>query len=488
MATFYDNNYQAARNTYSQHNPVSSELTQVLMKIGDDRRREAYQKATMAEQAREADQQNTYRESELQARKDAEAKYYQSKTGDTDTQKAETAARAQFAARGLQQDLKQKESDFSLYTGHVNAITQKLMKAGVQPQQLQDYLDGTAKAPPLLEADVKLLSKAIGLQQKTAADADATVSQYNREFGLGVLLGVDRTTGRFKTTAPYIPYQGLTSGATSPATSPSSGVVGGGGSGGVVSAPGAAGGGGGGGVFFGPPAPPTASAPRTAAASEPEEPTAFGLRPLYDAGAAAAQAVPSAASAINRLPAKALWGAVDLTRQQFGGSPLPTPEQAAERRSVLEALSRPMPSLIAPVGGTFNPGVSSGDWRGYPAPTPNEIAAATAARDARAAAASVTAPIVSRPAATPRYFRSNYTDTYLDQLGVPSGFSAEAAQRPPTNEEIAAATAVRNARLGRVRQPAFFGPPMPNPWDYPAQTYGPQSVENPGYPPGYFQQ
>lgn len=191
--------------TRPKYNPANSQLTALLYKLQENKGRDEQEQARLAEQARESNALNDIRGRELAARKEVEDRYFNQRTGADAETKAETANRAQYGFRSLQQDIKGLESDFNLYTSHVNRLSSNILKAGVSTDQLQSFIEGSAKPPVALEESVKSLQKALRGQATAMAEAEKLTSQYNREFGIGVVLGTDRASGRFALSSPYIP-------------------------------------------------------------------------------------------------------------------------------------------------------------------------------------------------------------------------------------------------------------------------------------------
>lgn len=405
MAAQIVNSYDdVTRPTY---NPGNSQLTALLTRLREERSREAYQNSTLEEQKRQANSIDAFRNKELEARKASEDRYFNAQTGQNTEAKAEAATRAQFGYRGLQQDLKSLESDFYNATSHANRLMKQLVASGVPPEQVAALMTGEAKAPAALEQTVKNLQAAARAADKAMAEANQVTSAFNREYGIGVVLGVDRKGGRFSVTQPYVPGQ--------------SGQVGG-----MPGAPGSAGG-----------------------AGLPGRGSAIGA----GQGQFATSGEDESFFSTNSPPKAA------KVRE---GPPPPPPQMYGPPGAVMAGLKATGRMISRGVGSITYP------W----------------------STAALAEPSTATPAAIPiagAYSRPNYTDVYLNQMGVPRDFSATRAAQPITDQEAAA---YRAAHATAGQRPYYFGPPAPAmPWEgVEPQPYPFEPAYDAGYPPGYFNQ
>lgn len=400
--------------TRPKYNPANSELTALLLRLGENRSRERQQSESLAESKRQADIADAYRNKELSARQASEERYFNRQTGGDSEAKAEAAARAQAGYASMKQAVKTLEADYNTYTSHIGLITGKLIKAGVTQDQLSAYVDGSAKAPPALETQVRQLQQAIRGQAEAEKEANQVTAQFNNAYGIGVVLGVDRRNGRFALSSPYIPYGGGTqpSGTTSAGGGGASLPAGGGGGGAPApgaSAPGPS-------SFIGPMQERVSSVSWPRPAGGPSEADSDGSRfgpRLSDLGQVASEyGYPAAAASIPYAVGQSAGNViskadVDSVARPVGrfflGSkvvPQGTATPAATRWAVNSGLSSPVgfggfySNQMAPMGPEY-----------HPAPTAEEIAAGKRARDARMRAAGYFTNSVGNPwdAATETY-------------------------------------------------------------------------------------
>lgn len=439
--------------TRPQYNPANSQLTALLYKLQEDRQRTAQNQAVLEEQRRQANQISDYRNKELAARQASEDRYFNTQTGQTEDAKREMAARAQFGYKSLQQDMKTLEADFNNATSHVKRLSAKIMAAGVSPDQLQSLMDGTAKAPAALEQDVKNLIAAGSAQTQAMREADKVTSQYNQQFGIGVILGIDRKNGKFALTNPYIPGQP-----------------------GQTSQP-AAGGGGGGGQ---PSGLPGGSAAATKAQTGEDDRffstnsgPMMGSQPYRPYNTSTPPPAPGPTGAIPTF--------FRAAKEDVGAG-------VNALGSIVGGVAR---DAMAPVAGAAR-NVYDWAWTGQPtqsinrfarqAPPPAPVDENTPLYMDGSPEVPAGAPIPAVGQAGGAYTsaRPNYTDVYLQRMGVPVGFSTEAAAQPITQDEINAGIAARAARNGGTT--SYFYPPPP-PQDAPyARAGASDSYMNPPAP------
>lgn len=126
--------------------------------------------------------------------------------------------RAEFGHRQLRQGMKLHENDYAIYTQNVNRHTADLAAMGLNEAQIRSFIDGTATPPDTIKDKVATLKRAVGLRQGVATKANQDVDQYNREFGLGVVLGINENSGKMALSAPYIPNRRLSKPPATPST------------------------------------------------------------------------------------------------------------------------------------------------------------------------------------------------------------------------------------------------------------------------------
>lgn len=189
--------------------PGPDTFIQTLNQVRRDRENQANRTRDQDINERRYQDYNRFRREELAERKGVEDRLFGERKDALIGQEEDDINRAEFGHRQLRQGMKLHENDYSVYTQNINRHTADLASMGLNEAQIRSFIDGTATPPDTIKDKVATLRRAVGLRQGVVTKANQDVDQYNREFGLGVVLGINETSGKMALSAPYIPNRRL---------------------------------------------------------------------------------------------------------------------------------------------------------------------------------------------------------------------------------------------------------------------------------------